>query len=162
MAISIFMELESETDGVITGGCDVKGREGWMECVAMTHKVYSPVDKTTGMLVGARVHEPYKVTKMTDVATPLLYKHLCTGAKMTQVKLHFYQITPQGKELEYFTIVLENAQVISMAPVLYNTREEKYEKMPHLEEIHFGYERITWTENKDNIAHMDDYRQEKM
>lgn len=158
MAISIFMEIESETDGVITGGCDVAGREGWMECVSMEHKVYSPIDTTTGALRGTRIHEPYVVTKMTDNATPLLFKQLCTGTRLKTVKLHFYDITPQGKEEEYFTILLENARVIAMEPVMFNTRMPEYEKMPHLEKVTFGYEQITWTENRDNIEHMDNYR----
>lgn len=162
MAISIFMEIESITDGVIEGGCEVKGREGWMECLEMSHKVYTPIDKTTGALMGTRVHEPLQVSKMTDNATPLLYKHLCTGTKLKTVKLHFYQITPQGKEFEYYTIVLTNAQVIEMEPAMYNTRTAQYEKMPHLEVVKFGYEQITWTENKDNIDHTDNYRNDSV
>ena len=162
MAISIFMEIESEVDGVVEGGCDVKGREGWMECVAMSHRVYTPIDTTTGMITGNRVHEPYQVTKMTDNATPLLFKHVCMGTKLKTVKLHFFQITPQGKEEEYFTIVLENAQVISMDPVLYNTRSPEFEKLPHLEKVKFGYEQITWTENRDNVEHMDNYRSDNV
>jgi type VI secretion system secreted protein Hcp len=162
MAISIFMEIESTTDGVIEGGCDIKGREGWMECLEMSHSLHTPYDKTTGSITGTRVHEPLQITKMTDNATPLLYKHLCLGIKMASVKLHYYLITPAGKELEYFTIEMKNAQVIAMDPIMYNTRSAQWEKMPHLEVIRFGYEEISWTENRDNIQHMDNYRNDNV
>ena len=110
------------------------------------------------MVTGNRVHEPYEVVKMTDKATPLLFKHACLGTNLKQVKLHFFQITPQGKEEEYFTILLDNARVISVEPALWNSRKPEFEKMPHMEKIKFGYEQITWTENKDNIEYMDNYR----
>jgi type VI secretion system secreted protein Hcp len=129
-----------------------------MECLEMEHKVYTPIDKTTGALMGTRVHEPLQVTKMTDNATPAIFEHVCTGAMLTSVKLHFFQITPQGKELEYYTVTLTNAQVIEVSPVMYNTRSAEFEKMPHLEVVKFGYQTITWTENKDNIDFEDDYR----
>jgi len=157
MAISIFMEVESEVDGVIKGGCDVKGREGWMECLEMNHSVNQPIDKTTGAKTGIRVHDPIRVTKMTDVATPLLYKQICTGAVLTNVKFHYYEIKG-GKEKEYFTIELRNATLVSISPTMFNTRMPEWERMPHLETLEFGYEEIVWTENVDNHTHMDNFR----
>ncbi len=158
MAISIFMEIESKNEGAIAGGCDISGREEWMECLEMTHHVYSPTDKTTGSITGNRVHEPMTVTKATDVATPVLYRHLCQGIDLANVKLHYYNITSEGREEEFFTIVLENAKLISMQPTLFNTRTPQYEKMPHLETLSFAYEQITWTELTQNKEHMDNYR----
>ncbi len=158
MAISIFMEIESEVDGRIEGKCDVGGREGWMECMEMSHRVYSPVDKTTGVITGNRVHEPLTVTKATDMATPVLYRQLCHGTHITEVLLHYFDITSAGKEEEFFTISLKNAKLINMQANLFNTRSPEFENMPHLETLSFAYEEITWTDLRDNMEHMDNYR----
>jgi type VI secretion system secreted protein Hcp len=158
MAISIFMEMES-SEGKVEGGCTIEKREGWMECLEMRHKLYQPIDKTTGNIMGTRVHEPFEVTKMTDKATPTLYKHVCQGITVTSIKFHFYAISPEkNAEEEYYTIELHNARVISVEPALYNSRLPEFEKLPHLEKVTFGYEEIVWKELKDNNEHMDNFR----
>ncbi len=161
MAISVYMQMESTTDGTIAGGCDISGREGWMECVEISHHVYIPSDQTTGSIRGNRIHEPYRIVKMTDKATPYIYKHLCFGADLSKVTLHFYNINAQGREVEYFTVTLENAKIVSVKPVMYNTRRAEAAVLPHLEEVQFVYEQISWTETQDNIEHMDNYRAER-
>lgn len=161
MAISIYMEIESKNDGAVQGGCDIRGREGWMECLEMSHHVHIPSDRTTGSLRGNRIHDPYRIVKMTDKATPVLYKHLCNGGELTKVTLHFYTINAQGRETEYFRVLLENARIVSMQPVMYNTRKPESAVMPHIDEIQFVYEQITWTETEDNVEHVDNYRSER-
>ena len=120
------------------------------------HEVEIPKDTHTGLPVGQRIHHPLTVFKAMDVASPKLYKALCTG-EHCDVTLDYYRIKEDGTEDKYFTIKLEQAIIVDM------TQETPYTFLPdnkpyhNMESVSFTYSKITWTFNDGNIEYVDSW-----
>jgi len=161
MAISIFMKIESETDGAVEGSHkNPVGDEGMMEVFELDGRVYIPKDDVTGQIMGSRRHADLVVNKVTDKATPTLYKHLCTGSRLTSVLLEFYEVSPAGVEELYFTCEMKKARITEIQPKLANSRHAHFESVPHHELVKFSYEEITWTHVATHIEYSDFYKAE--
>lgn len=159
MAISVYLELKDEGGAKIPGGCDKSKRKEMMECVEYTHRIYLPTDPVDGTIKGNRRHEPIRVAKIVDKATPLLYGKCAQGSTLKEAVFHFYQITPKGEEVEFYNVKLTDCKIIGMSQRVLNTRE--YENMPHLDDIDFNYKRIEWHYIDGNITALDDYKDPK-
>ena len=53
-----------------------KGREGSIAVIACHHSVVGPRDPQSGLPTGQRMHKPFTIVKVTDKATPVLYRVL--------------------------------------------------------------------------------------
>ena len=76
MALSAYLSLTGTHFGPIEGSVTAEGREGTIEVFAMSHKIVSPRDPTSGRPTGKRLHKPYTITKPIDRASPLLHSVL--------------------------------------------------------------------------------------
>ena len=137
---------------MICGSCDVAQREGSIELRGLQHNLSLPTDSATGKVTGTRQHSPFQFTKELDSSSPYLFKAAATGQTLKTAEFRFYHINYSGQEEEYYRITLENVKVISVSPVMYDTRGCPGTR--HMEEVAFNYEEITHLYKDGNlIAH---------
>ncbi|KAI3492516.1 hypothetical protein L1887_42813 [Cichorium endivia] len=96
--------------------------EGSIELRGLQHNLSLPTDSATGKVTGTRQHSPFQFTKELDSSSPYLFKAAATGQTLKTAEFRFYHINYSGQEEEYYRITLENVKVISVSPVMYDTR----------------------------------------
>ncbi|OIP34748.1 MAG: hypothetical protein AUK27_06700 [Deltaproteobacteria bacterium CG2_30_66_27] len=157
MPMPIHMTLKGKTAGDIKGGCTQKGREGSIIIFAFDHDILSPRDIATGLPTGKRQHKPVKITKEIDKSSPILYKVLVTNEALTEVVFKFWKPSASGKENQYYTIKLTNANIASMKTFFPNMLVAENTKLPHMEEVSFTYQKIEWTFTDGGFTSEDDW-----
>ena len=134
--------------GAIAGSCTAAGKEGTSVVVEFEHDVHIPLDADSGQPTGVRVHQPLRIVKLIDKASPKLYQALVTGERLV-VELKWYRIDPMGGEEHYFTTKLEDAIIVAIKPSVSTLR--------HMEDVSFIYSKIIWTWEPDKITAQDDW-----
>lgn len=157
MPMPIHMTLKGKTTGEIKGGCTQKGREGSILIFAFDHDILSPRDIASGLPTGKRQHKPVLVTKEVDKSSPLLYTVLCNNETLTEVVFKFWKPSASGKEVQYYTIKLTNANIAARKTYFPNMLIAENTKLPHLEEVAFTYQKIEWTFEDGGITSEDDW-----
>ncbi len=152
MAIPAYMKIDG-----IEGSVTVAGREGTVEVLEFNHRVYLPTDRDNGSNTGTRKHEPLVFHKAYDKASPLLYKAVCTGARIASVKISWYTITDQGEEKAYFGHELQGCRISSVRSYMHNVKDRSKEQFVHQEEVTICYEKIAWTFLDGNLTHTDSW-----
>jgi type VI secretion system secreted protein Hcp len=151
------MEIEGNNQGTITSGCSrEENREDTTKVFELKHGVAQPRDKHTGRSTGKRIHQPFVVLKELDACSPLLYQALCTNELMT-VTFRFYRPNPDGdgKEEQFFTVVIEEANLTSYEGKLPFTLGEDTDALPPLEELVFSYRKVRITEERNGVEYED-------
>lgn len=157
MATPIHLWLTDSAGAELKGSVRVMDREGSIEVVAQKHNLYIPTDNNTGKLTGTRIHAPFEFTKEIDISSPYLYKAVTTGQTLQRAEFKWYKNDPNGFEYEYFSTVLENVKVVSVAPKMFDIKDPLKEKHSHLEDVQLRYEKITWLYKNGNIMHSDSW-----
>jgi type VI secretion system secreted protein Hcp len=155
MPIPAYAWFTGTKSGPLKGSVAISGREGSSEVMEFDHQVYIPTDKASSKLTGTRVHEPIKLVKSFDSASPMLYAACCNGETLSEVVVKWYQIDATGAETEYFTHKLQNAKVAGVRALMPNTKDPDKERYVHQEEVSLTYETIEWTYNEGNIKARD-------
>ena len=156
-AMPAHMAIEGKNQGPIEGSCVMQGREGTIIVQGFGHSVHIPTDPQSGLPSGRRIHKPMEILKTFDKSSPRLYAALCAGEELSNVTIKFYNINTQGMEVNYFTIVLEDAHIVKMAPSFPNSLLAENESTRHMEIVSFIYKKITWTWEDGGIAHQDSW-----
>lgn len=131
-------------------------REGTSEVYEVHHAVSSPMDLASGRARGRRQHEPLRVLKPIDKATPQLFQTLCQNAMLPKLILKWYRPNPaDGTTEEFFTVTLTEASVRKVELNLPNTRDAEEMSLPPLEWVEFSYRRITYTHVDGSIEYED-------
>ncbi|HCM9194821.1 Hcp family type VI secretion system effector [Enterobacter cloacae] len=149
MAVPVHLFLTNDGGTMICGSCDVAQREGSIELRGLQHNLSLPTDSATGKITGTRQHSPFQFTKELDSSSPYLFKAAATGQTLKTAEFRFYHINYSGQEEEYYRITLENVKVISVSPVIYDTRG--CPGTGHMEEVAFNYEKITHLYKDGNL-----------
>ncbi len=137
------------------GGEDVADTS---EVMQVSHGVSSPRDRASGQATGRRFHEPLKVLKRIDKATPLLLQALVENQIHPKIELKWFRPSPADGTTEfYFVIMLENASVIKIAPELRFTRDPESANFPPLEWVEFVYQKITYEWKDGGLIYTDDW-----
>lgn len=69
------------------------------------------------------------------------------------VEIRYYRINDAGWEVEYFRTELEGVKVVSISPIVNDTRN--CPGTGHLESVQLRYEKATWTYCDGNIQFAD-------
>jgi type VI secretion system secreted protein Hcp len=157
MTMPAYLKATAASQGNIEGSCDIKGHENTMLINEIHHSIEIPKSPQTGLPTGKRIHNPLKVMKNYDKASPKLFQALCTGEQFSSVMLEYYWISKDGKEEKYFTTELKNAIIVSID---YQKRDVLDPLSgPHGDEEHvsFTYETIVQTWVKDGIEAQDSW-----
>ena len=93
------------------------------------------------------------VEKEFDSSSPYLYKAVARGQTLKSAEIKWYRINDGGQEEEYFNMSLEGVKIVSVSPLMYNTKT--VEKCNHLERVELRYEKITWKYCDGNVIFAD-------
>jgi type VI secretion system secreted protein Hcp len=157
MPMPIHMTLKGKTQGEIKGGCTQKGREGSIIIFAFDHDIVSPRDIASGLPTGKRQHKPVVITKEIDKSSPLLATVLCNNEALTEVVFKYWKPSVAGKEVQYYTITLTNANIAAIKTFFPNMLVAENTRLPHMEQISFTYQKIVWTFEDGGITSEDDW-----
>lgn len=153
MAVPVHLWIKDDGGAVIRGGSDVHNREGSIELRGIHHNLSIPTDNNTGKLTGTRQHAPFQFEKEIDSASPYLYKAVATGQTLRSCELKWYRISDAGQEEEYFNILMEGVKVISISPIMHDTRGCL--GTGHMESVALRYAKVTWRYVDGNIQFTD-------
>jgi len=150
LADTIMAQCEGQTQGEIEGGATMKNFEGWMNVFGFGHGVVVPFDPSSGQRTGQRRHQPLRLYKAIDKATPKLYRALVTGESV-DCEVRFFQTSKQGTLVNYFTIELENGFLSDI------TAASGSEGAGTREVVSIIYQQITWTYENGGISTTDEW-----
>ena len=127
------------------GSSEKEGREDTSDVFEIEHHIHQPVDLTTGMATGVRVHSPMRIVKVIDKATPGFHKALATGQNLSEAVITFYRIDPMTRqEQEYYRITMRQARIVDIQPYMPMSFVPANESYRHMEQVSFVYEEIEW------------------
>ncbi len=143
-ALNAYLWLRGETQGDIRGSVAQPGRENSIMVIAFSHELVSPRDAASGRPTGKRQHKPIKITKEIDRSTPLLMNALTSGENLNG-RLEFWQPSPSGTEVQFYSIELINAQIVSIKQEMLNNKYPENMQHKEREHIAFTYETVVKT-----------------
>jgi len=149
-ALTSYLRLEGNNQGVIEGECTQKGYEKWILVYGVKSQMEVPRDQHTGLPTGQRIHHPLTIIKSVDSSSPLICQALVSGERIKKFQLNFHRINEQGEEELYYTIELKNALIVDYQLTKLNMKEEAFKNYPDMEEVSFTFESITWSHKKAN------------
>jgi type VI secretion system secreted protein Hcp len=162
MALNAYLVITGQNQGQIVGSVTQKGREGMILVIAVDHFLDRPFDSASGQATGNLIHRPIKISKEVDKASVPLYTALVNNENLPQWELKFWRPKTSGRgaagaEMQYFTIKLNDARIVSIHLVKPNTKNPEFNSYPDYEEVEFSYESIEWTWTDGNIIASDDW-----
>lgn len=157
MPIPCYLLVEGKNQGKIEGSSLTKGHEGKILVQAVDHLIEIPKSPQTGLPTGKRIHCPLTVTKEIDKASPKLQQALTSGEQMKDVTLEFYRISPKGIEEKYYSIKLEDAILTNVRAWMPNCLDPANERIGHMEDVSFTYQKIHWVYEVDGIESEDSW-----
>ena len=115
MAIDVYLQI----DGIKGESADGTHKD-WIECSAVNWGVLQPKSATASSSGGHPAerceHTGITVTKLADLATPLLLQNCSAGKTIPKAKFEFMRADGQGERIKYFEIELINVLISSVAP----------------------------------------------
>ena len=115
MAIDVYLQI----DGIKGESTDTAHKD-WIECKSVQWEVLQP-KSATGSTGGGHTaerteHKDIVISKVADLASPLLLQSCSSGKTIAKAKLEFLRADGQGERIKYFEIELENVLVSSVSP----------------------------------------------
>lgn len=149
--------IEGTSQGLIHDG-DVSrlcpGMNEGIQILGFGQSLLVPTDPQSGQLSGQRQHRPLKLLKAVTGSSPLLNHSLVIGERLNEVKIQFYRRTQEGGIEHYYTIKLDDAQIVNVT-----TSATANEQTTALQELlSLVYRRITWTNEISGTEASDDWR----
>jgi len=157
MALNAYMRLTGEVQGEIKGSVTQAGREDSILVVAFNHEIDSPRDAASGLPTGKRQHKPLIITKEIDRSTPLLMNALTNNENITNLSLEFWEPSRSGKEYQYYTIELVNANISNIRQEMLDNRYPENMRLTVAEHVSFVYQKIIKTCTDGGISAEDDW-----
>jgi len=143
-ALNAYMRITGETQGEIKGDVIQAGREDSILVKRYGYSVSDAYDAASGLPSGKRQHRPIQILKEIDSATPLLFNALTQNENLTSVEIRFWKPDSSGAEVQYYTIELVNAHIVSIIPSSSSADDESL-PIPARETVNFTFERIIMT-----------------
>lgn len=110
MAIDVYLQIEG-----IKGESADSAHAGWIECLAVHWGVTQPKSATASTGGGHTAERAnlsdIGITKLTDMASPMLFQSCAAGRTYPKAKLEFLRADGDGKPIKYFLIELENVLI---------------------------------------------------
>lgn len=166
MPLPYIIELTSKSVGGIKGSSQVYGKSNAILGYSFEHRVHVPRDLPENGETGLRFHDPLIICKEIDKTTPLLYQHLTSEGLFSEIILRFYKADPRGKEINYHTLILNDAIITDISPEMRLTFLEENDSFRDMEYVSFAYKSIRWideiglTETSDSTQLLHDPMEE--
>jgi len=120
------MDAYLELDGVPGNGSG-PGREDLIKVIGSSHEVFAPRDAASGLPTGVRQHEPFRIIKEVDIASPILYQALTDNWTFQTWELKFWQEIPVSPyEQQYYTVRLFDAKIVGIRYEALNNQYAEY------------------------------------
>jgi len=115
MAIDVYLQI----DGIKGESMDDKHKD-WIECTSVSWGVTQPRSATASTGGGHTAerceHQEIALTKLADLASPILLQTCSAGKTIPKAKLEFMRADGQGERIKYFEIELENVLIGGISP----------------------------------------------
>ena len=115
MAIDVYLQIDG-----IKGESSDGGHKDWIECQSVAWAVTQPKSATASTGGGHTAerceHSELNISKLADLATPLLLQNCSAGKTIPKAKLEFMRADGQGERIKYFEIELENVLIAAVSP----------------------------------------------
>ncbi|MFA5985461.1 MAG: type VI secretion system tube protein Hcp [Methylococcaceae bacterium] len=115
MAVDVYLQIDG-----IKGESDDSTHKDWIECTSVKWEVLQPKSATASTGGGHTAerceHKDIMLTKLADLATPLLLQNSSSGKTFPKAKIDFMRADAQGERIKYFEIELENVLIGGVAP----------------------------------------------
>ena len=151
-ALNAYLDLTSVTQGRIEGDVTEAGREDSIMIIGFSHEVFTPRDAASGLPTGSRQHEPIRITKEIDKASPILMNVMVQNDLVTEFELSFWRPTTGGGEEHYYTIILHNAVIVSIRQEMLNNKYPENLSHSVREHVTFVYSSIEWVIEAEEIT----------
>lgn len=144
MALDAYLQI----DGIKGESAD-SAHQGWIE-VASTHWGVTQPRVTTvstagGHTAGHCEHRTLSLTKLADLASPVLMQHCSMGKTIPKAKLEFMRADSDGKPVKYYQVELENVLLSHMDQVMHDGGLLQ-------DEIGLCFSKIKWTYVQQKIG----------
>jgi type VI secretion system secreted protein Hcp len=117
MAIDVYLQI----DGIKGESADSSHKD-WIEVKSVNWEVLQPKSATAstggGHTAERTEHRDIVISKLADLATPLLLQNCSSGKTLPKAKFEFLRADGQGERVKYFEIELENVLISSVAPAV--------------------------------------------
>ena len=117
MAIDVYLQI----DGIKGESADTTHKD-WIEVKSVQWEVLQPKSATAstggGHTAERTEHKDIVVSKLADLATPVLLQTCSSGKTIPKAKLEFMRADGQGDRVKYFEIELENVLIGSITPAV--------------------------------------------
>ena len=118
MAIDVYLQIDG-----IKGESTDSTHKDWIECKSVNWHVLQPKSATAstggGHTAERTEHKDIVISKLADLATPLLLQNCSSGKTIPKAKLEFLRADGKGDRVKYFEIELENVLISSVAPAVH-------------------------------------------
>ncbi|HEX8613767.1 MAG TPA: type VI secretion system tube protein Hcp [Telluria sp.] len=115
MAIDVYLQI----DGIKGESTDSQHKD-WIECQSVSWGVSQPKSATASTGGGHTAerceHTEVFISKLADLASPLLLQNCSSGKTLPKAKLEFMRADGQGERIKYFEIELENVLIGTVSP----------------------------------------------
>lgn len=134
MAIDVYLQI----DGIKGESAD-SAHQGWIEVTSAHWGVTQPKSATASTGGGHTAerceHRTLSITKMADLASPILMQTCSMGKTIPKAKLEFMRADGEGNPVKYYEVELENVlignmdQVVTEGSVLHDSLGLKFSKV---------------------------------
>jgi type VI secretion system secreted protein Hcp len=147
MAIDAYLQI----DGIKGESAD-SAHQGWIELTSAHWGVTQPrstsVSTSGGHTSGHSGHSEHRtlsLSKLADLASPVLMQHCSMGKTIPKAKLEFMRADGEGKPVKYYQIELENVMLSHMDQLMGDGGIIK-------DEIGLCFSKVKWTYTQQKIA----------
>ena len=110
-----------QIDG-IKGESTDSAHQGWIELKSahwgVTQPMSASVSTAGGHTTGHSEHRTLSITKLADLASPILMQHCSMGKTIPRARIEFMRADGDGKRVKYYQVELENVMLSDMDQVL--------------------------------------------
>jgi type VI secretion system secreted protein Hcp len=144
MAIDVYLQI----DGIKGESTDDRHKD-WIECKSVSWGVEQPRSATSSTGGGHTAerceHRDIVITKLADLASPILLQTCAAGRTIPKAKLEFMRADAQGERVKYFEIELDNVLIGAVSPAV-------NEGDILTEEVGFKFSKVRWKYTQQRIA----------
>lgn len=164
-----YVKVSGATQGEISKGAFTadsvgniyqEGHEDELFCQSVSYEVSIPRDPQSGQPTGQRVHQPARILKYVDKASPMLMQALASG-EMLQFEVTFFRTSTAGKQEKYYTVKFTDATLVHYRQNTPNPLEATNGAFRDMEELGFTYRKIDVTHDIAGTSGSDDWRAPK-